>query len=222
MAEEANTPPADATASRRGRRNGASEADELAGTGYEQLPEAFLIRDRDGLVETRDPCYRLQSSIYTGEVRYARLYYEGTILVHPGTPNDAMTPLNRAAALSMVRWRRSLPYGGGTPIGPEEMCEAAQELANDPPARALSKRDFNKAVMDRALELRASREGRDFRMPPLSPHNFRAGASSAPPLLGAPAHHMSNMSMGASHSRFGPPPEAPPPDPQATRAVDPA
>jgi len=197
---ETQPPPAGApppTGAKR-RRNGApeSEADLLAGSGYEHLPECFSMQQDGGIVQEREPCYYIAAETFIGRGREATLFEEGAIVVSALPPNQNMQPLNRAAALAFARWQSRLPTSSA-PIDIGDMAEAAQMLASDPEVLKLNRVDWQKAVTRLAAELKLRRDGKDARELPPMGHNFVRGPQAvASPLLNAKLSEMSQRLPG--------------------------
>lgn len=185
-----------ATASQpKARRN--ADVELLAGTEFEHLPEMFAMRHDDGsIVQEREPCYLVRSDCFLGSGREATLYEESSIVVTRAVPNMHMEPLNRAAALSYVRWLQRLPEHRA-PIDVGDMAEAAQMLAADPEVLKLNRVEWQQAVVKLATALKLKREGLEARdLPPIG-HNFVRGArTQAPPILGAKLADMSQRLPG--------------------------
>ena len=180
------------------RRNGApeAEADILAGTEYEGLPECFTMQANGGFVQEREPCYNVKAECFIGMGREATLYEEGAVVVTPLPPNANMEPLNRAAALAFVKWQSRLPVGRA-PIDVGDLAEAANMLAKDPEALKLNPVDWQSAITDLATKLKLRRDGKDARDTPPMGHNFVRGPQTAPgPLLNAKLSEMSQRLPG--------------------------
>lgn len=185
---------------KRAKKNGPSEppADVLAGSGFEHLPECFAMTIEGAVVQEREPCYQVASECVLGFGREVTLYEEGAIIVTNVTPNDQMVPLNRAAAVNVVRWRERLPVTR-VPLDIGDMAEAAQMLGSDPEAMKLNTFDWQNMLVKFATELKLRREGKDAREIPPIGHNFvRGPAAGGSPLLGARIAHGSENLPGAT------------------------
>lgn len=185
--------------------------DNLAGTEFADLPEAFTPRDpvtgRISGDPTTQPVWLVVEDTFRGRWAQGTRYTEGTELVDFDTPNAAMKPLNKAAARRYVAWRESIP-AEGTSIGIDEILEAATRLAGEAKFEVLSKEDKSKAIAKMAGAQRAKRlaEGQ-MELPPLA-HNFSKAAanSTVSPMVGvkysqvsrdAPLHHPAPAPMVA-------------------------
>jgi len=192
----------------RKRNNG--DADPLAGSGYENLPECFAMQQDDrSIVQEREPTYYIASDCFLGIGREATLYEESAIVVTSVVPNEHMQPLNRAAAIAVVRMLERLP-ASAAPIDIGDMAEAAQLLGSDPEVLKLNRIEWQRAVVRMASELKLRREGREAREIPPIGHNFTRGPrTAAPPLLNAKLAEMSQRLPGetrfaAAMPAFGP------------------
>lgn len=169
------------------RRRAPTDAEVLAGTGYEGLPECFALQQDDrSYIQEREPCYHIREDCFLGEGRYATLYEQDAIVVHLGPPNQCMEPLNRAAAVRYVKWASGLP-DQQAPIDIGDLAQAAQTLGKDPEFLKLNKREWEAAVVKYASELKYARSGprERYEILPASPHNFTRGVRGvAPPILG--------------------------------------
>jgi hypothetical protein len=194
------------------RRNSSAEADILAATEFEHLPDMFAMRNDDGsIVQEREPCYLIRADCFLGSGREATLYEESSIVVTGAVPNMQMEPLNRAAAMSYVKWLRRLPEHRA-PIDVGDMSEAAQMLAADPEVLRLNKVQWQSAVVKLATELKLRREGLEAKdLPPIG-HNFvRGPRTQAPPILGAKLAEMSQRLPGETRFAAAVPAFAPGP-----------
>jgi hypothetical protein len=174
-----------------------ADAELLAGTEFEVLPEVFAMRhDDNSIVQERDPCYLCRADCFLGSGREVTLYEESSVVVTGAVPNMHMEPLNRAAAIMYVKWLRRLPEHRA-PIDVGDMAEAAQMLAADPEHTKLNKIEWQRAVVDLATKLKLRREGLEARdLPPIG-HNFvRGPRTQAPPILGAKLADMSQRLPG--------------------------
>lgn len=179
------------------------DRDRLEGTQFSHLPEVFAMRDDDGspqgrIVQERDPAYECLSAGFYGLGMQGTLYVEGSIIVGHMCPNEQLMPLNRAAAVRYIAWQESLPIDKVQLIQ-GDLLEAATMLDGQPAYLALSKEDKQKAIRKLAIELKAKREGLlnggTLDLPPLS-HNFKVGARTAPPILGAKMSDMAQRTPG--------------------------
>jgi len=180
-----------------GRRNGNAEADILAGTEFEGLPDLFAMRHDDGaIIQEREPCYLCRADCFLGSGREVTLFEESSIVVTGAVPNMHMEPLNRAAAVNYVKFLHRLPESRA-PIDVGDMAEAAQMLAVDPEVLKLNKVQWQAAVVELATKLKLRREGLEAKdLPPIG-HNFVRGArTQAPPILGAKLADMSQNLPG--------------------------
>lgn len=179
------------------RRRAAPEADPLAGTEFEGLPEIYHLRHDDGSqIHERAPTYLCRADCFLGSGREATLYEESSIVVTNSTPNEHMEPLNRAAGIAYVTWLQDMPQQG-VPIDIGDMAEAAQMLAVDPDHTKLNKITWQEAVTKLATKLKLKRLGKDARAETPMGHNFARGTrSTAPPILGAKLADMSQRFPG--------------------------
>jgi hypothetical protein len=192
------------------RRN--PEAELLAGSGFEHLPETFAMQMEDrSVVQERDACYYIRSDCALGVGRELTLWEEGSIIVTDAVPNMHMEPLNRAAAVQFVKWQQRLP-ANRAPIDIGDMAEAAQMLGSDPEILKLNRVQWQDAVVKLATELKLRREGREARdLPPIG-HNFvRGPRSAAPPILNAKVADMSQRLPGETRFAAAIPAHAPGP-----------
>lgn len=199
---ETNMPTATDPAPRRARRSAETDAEILAGTGYEHLPQVYVHMTPQGTVQVQEPYWVVTAQTFLGVGREATLLEEGTELVFTGTPNGALAPKNRAAAIMHCKWRNSLP-AAGVPIEIGDMAEAAQTLGADPDVLKLNKISWGKAVAELAVELRRQREGKDYREVPAIGHNFANPSSSVAPILGGRVASRSEGSFGVYGNQFG-------------------
>lgn len=168
----------------KGKRN--NEVDPLLGSGYEHLPEVYVKPMQDGtIVQERDPCYQiLEPGAFLGIGREATLWEADSQVVTTQPPNAQMWPLNRAAALAVLRWRERLPETSA-PIDIGDLAEAAQYLASEPEIQKLGRLEYQRELVKFASQLKGKRDDRGVRDMPLFAHNFaRPTQSTAPPILG--------------------------------------
>lgn len=204
MEQDLNLPPPPDSEAAKGKRRNHDAAsprpaeDILAGSGYEHLPEVFIDHRDGAMVQEREPAYYITAETALGAVREVTLYEEGAIVVTSLTPNDVMQPLNRAAAVQVVKWLAKLP-GRQAPIDIGDMAEAAQMLGSDPEVLKLNRVEWQNAVVKMANELKLRREGKEAReLPPIG-HNFIRGVKpGAPPILGARLAAMAEQFPGAT------------------------
>lgn len=196
MTDEPNIDTPDAAPRQRRRNGDQAPLDVLVGTEFEGWPEVEQGE--------REAYWQVTSETYLGNPPYRCLQEVGNKIVFGGIPNDALYPLNRAAAVNLVKWRNSLPQTG-VAIDAGDHSEAAQMLAKDPDALKLPPHEWHKAVLELAIANKRRRGERDPRdgmtLPPLG-HNFTHKTSNAPPLLGARFAQMSDGTFAGAGS-FG-------------------
>lgn len=170
----------------------------LARYNLNDLPVVFAVRNSDGsIIQEKAACYQCSTDGFYGRGVTGTHYQEGDIIVAELTPNEFMVPLNRAAGLKVAMWRDSLPQDA-IPIDIGDLSEAAQMLAKDPAVTLLPPLDYQHAVRQLALRLKAKRGGLD--LPQLA-HNFNPtpGAKS-PPILGAKLSDMGQRGPGFTNT----------------------
>jgi hypothetical protein len=184
------------------RRGSAADHDALlARYGLGELPAVFAIQGPDGkIIQEKAACYQCATEGFYGRGMTGTFYQEGDILVAEFTPNEWMTPLNRAAAIKVALWRETLP-ANQAPISIEDMSEAAQMLAKDPRVVDLPPIEFQRAVTSLASRLKIKRQGKDaMELVPMA-HNFNpAPGGKAPPILGAKLSDMGQRGPGFTNT----------------------
>ena len=168
--------------------------------GFSDLPEVFAMRDGDGFVNEREPCYRCTGDGFYGRGTSGTWYQEDSIIVYDDIPNNVLEPLNQAAGLMWARWAESLPKNRSQ-IDIGDMAEASHMLAKNPEVTNLPPHLYQEAVIKLSEELRLRREGKDARSLPGLAHNFAPqSGGKAPPILGAKMSDMSQRRPGETRA----------------------
>lgn len=100
------------------------------------------------------PKYECIAPTYLDDI----LWPEGATIETDMTPNMALKPLNGAAENRMNGWLKSLPGGGQA--RQDDIVQAAMEMRPKIGDSEIALPEFAAAVVQRALEIRAQREGR--------------------------------------------------------------
>lgn len=155
--------------------------DILASTEFADVPETFAMRGEGGFIQQiREPCYNLLADGFYGDT----LYEEGEIITTGICPNDHMQPLNRAAAVNILKWRKSLPKSNVT-LSIEDTVEAANRLRDDPRTKDMNHDQFSELAYKLAMEIKTRRDGAqaELYLPAIGGQAVRqAGAGKAPPM----------------------------------------
>jgi len=140
------------------------------------LPD-FYISDEGNRVE--GPVYELLADCFFDD----SLWLTGEHIATDMTPNHHMQPLNKAAGERIELWLSTLPETGSN-LRVDDLLEAAMMLRPKEGDAELSSADFHAAVLRRASQLKAKREGGSgMTVPPIV--QSAAGIKNAPAMPNA-------------------------------------